>query len=83
MFTKFVKERVKALEENRVDFLASTTKSKIRTELEKVKVKNNTHDVIKEDGQAFGLIVRKVQTPSEALKYPLAAAVPLALAQPE
>ena len=39
MFTKFVKERVKALEENRVDFLASTTKSKIRTELEKVKVK--------------------------------------------
>ena len=55
---------------------------KIRIGLEKVKVKNNTLDVIKEDRQAFGLLVGKVQTPSEALKYPLTT-VPLALVEPD
>ena len=38
--------------------------------------------MIKEDRQAPGLSVRKVYTPSEALKYPLTT-VPLALAEPD
>ena len=82
MFTELVEERMKAPEEKRIDFFASIPKSKIRTGLEKVKVKNNTLDVIKEDRQAFGILVGKVQTPSEALKYPLTT-VPLALAEPD
>ena len=81
MFTKFAEERMKAPEAKRIDFCISLPKSKIRAGLEKVKVKNNTLDVIKEDRQAFGLLVGKVQTPSEALKYPLTT-VPLALAEP-
>ena len=38
--------------------------------------------MIKEDRQAFGLLVGKVQSPSEALKYPLTT-VSLALAKPD
>ena len=72
---------MKAPEAKIIDFFVSIPKSKIRAGLEKVKVKNNTLDVIKEDRQAFGLLVGKVQTPSEALKYPLTT-VPLALAEP-
>ena len=82
MFTKCAEERMKAPDEKRIDFFVSIPKSKIRAVLEKVKVKNNTLDVIKEDRQAFGLLVGKVQTPSEALKYPLTT-VPLALAEPD
>ena len=37
--------------------------------------------MIREDRQAFGLLAGKVQTPGEALKYPLTA-IPLALVQP-
>ena len=62
---------MKAPEEKIIHILSSISKSKILTGLEKVKVKNNTIVVIKEDRQAFGLLVGKVQTPSEALKYPL------------
>ena len=69
MFAKFVEEKMKAPEEKRIHILSSISKSKILTGLEKVKVKNNTIVVIKEDRQAFGLLVGKVQTPSEALKY--------------
>ena len=72
---------MKAPEEKRIDFFASIPKSKIRTGLEKVKVKNNTLGVIKEYRQGFGLLVGKVQTPSEAFKNPLIT-VPLALAEP-
>ena len=39
-------------------------------------------DVIKEDGQTFGILAGKVQTPSEALKYPLIT-VALALTEPD
>ena len=60
---------MKAPEEKIIHILSSISKSKILTGLEKVKVKNNTIVVIKEDRQAFGLLVGKVQTPSEALKY--------------
>ena len=59
MFTKFVEERMKAPEEKRIDFFANIPKSKIQTRLEKVKVKNNTLDVMKVDRQAFGLLVGK------------------------
>ena len=81
IFTKFAEERMKVPAEKRVDFFASIPKSKIRTGLEKVKVKNNTLGVIKEYRQGFGLLVGKVQTPSEAFKNPLIT-VPLALAEP-
>ena len=47
--TKFVEERMKASEEKKIDFFARTPKFKIQTGLEKVKVKNNTLDVIKKD----------------------------------
>ena len=80
-FTKSVEERMKAPEEKRIDFFANIPKSKIRIGLEKVKVKNNTLDVIKEDRQAFRLLVGKVQTPSEVEKYPLTT-VPLAMTEP-
>ena len=73
---------MKAPDEKRIDFFASIPKSKIRTELEKVKVKNNTLDMIKEDRQAFGLLVGNFQSPSEALKYPLTI-VSLTLAEPD
>ena len=63
-------------------FFPSIPRSKIRTGLEKAKVKNNTIDAIKEDRQATGLLVRKVHTPSEALKY-LLMTVSLALAEPD
>ena len=49
MLTKFVEERMKAPEEKKMDFFATIAKSKIQTGLEKVKVKNNTFDVIKKD----------------------------------
>ena len=60
MFTKFLEERMKAPEEKRIDFFASIPKSKIDNGLEKFKVKNNTLDVIKENRQAFGLLVGNV-----------------------
>ena len=82
MFAKFVQEKMKALEKKRIDIFASISKSKTLTGLEKVKVKNNTIDVINEDRQTFGLLVGKRQTPSEALKYPLTT-VPLTLAEPD
>ena len=63
-------------------FSPSIPRSKIQTGSEKVKVKNNTIDVIKEDRQATGLLVRKIHTPSEALKC-LLMTVPLALAEPD
>ena len=71
---------MKASEEKKIDFFARTPKFKIQTGLEKVKVKNNTLDVIKKDWQAYGLLVGKVQTSSETLKYPLTI-VPLALTE--
>ena len=43
---------------------------------------NKKIDIIKEDKQAFGLLVGEVSTPSEALEYPLTS-VPLALADPD
>ena len=43
-----VEERMEAPEEERIDFLASIPKSKIRTRLEEVKVKNCTLNVIKD-----------------------------------
>ena len=51
---------MKAPEEKRIDFFASIPKSKIDTGLEKFKVKNNTLDVIKENRQAFGLLVGNI-----------------------
>ena len=82
MFTEFAEEKMKAPEEKRIDFFASIPKSKIRNGLEKVKVKNNTLDMIKEDRQAFGLLMGDFQTPSKALKYPLTI-VSLTLAEPD
>ena len=61
LFTKFAEERMKAPEAKIIDFFVSIPKSKIRAGLEKVKVKNNTLDVIKEDRQAFGLLAGKVK----------------------
>ena len=55
----------------KIEFFVSIPKSKIWTGLEKVKVKSNTLDVIKEDREAFVILVGKVQTPSKALKCPL------------
>ena len=73
---------MKAPEEKRIDFFTSIPKSKIRTGLEKVKIKNNALDMVKEDKQVFGILVGKVRTPSEALKYPLTT-VALALTEPD
>ena len=61
----------------KIEFFVSIPKSKIWTGLEKIKVKSNALDVIKEDRQAFAILVGKVQTPSKAL------AVALALTEPD
>ena len=79
MFRKFVEERMKALEEKIIYFFTIIPKLKIQIELEKLNVKNNTLDVIKEDGRDFGLLLGNVKTPGEAIKYPLTT-VELALA---
>ena len=73
---------MEAPEEKSIDFFASIPKSEIRTGLEKVKLKDNTLDVIKEVRQFFRLLSEKVRAPSKALKYPLTT-VPLALSKPD
>ena len=50
--------------------------------MKKEKKKAKQIDVLKEDRQAFGLLVGKVKSPEEALEYPLTK-LPFALADPD
>ena len=73
---------MKVPEEKRSDFFQHTKIQNSKWIRKSKSKKKNTIDVIKEDRQTFGILVGKVQTPSEALKYPLTT-VALALTEPD
>ena len=61
------------------DRIMKTNDDRIKTGMEKEKKESRKLDILKEDKQAFGLLVGKVSTPAEALAFPLTT-IPLALA---
>ena len=65
-----------------MNFFDKITKLKIKTGMEKTKKDTKAINILKEDRQAFGLLVGKITSLEEALSYPLTT-VPLALATPE
>ena len=79
---------------SRVSFFDPISKMNIKTGMEKEKKANKKVDILKEDRQAFGLLVGKALTlfypppckigltPAEALAHPLTS-VPLSLADPD
>jgi hypothetical protein len=70
-YQKIVNTRLKATGEERVNFFDKITKPKIKTGMEKDKRETKAVNVIKEDRQAFGLLVEKATSPEEAHSYPL------------
>ena len=78
-FKDFVERRIKAKEEEKISIFEPIKRQNIQTGLRKKKKQDKKIDILKEDRQAFGLLVGKVQSPEEALQYPLTS-VPLALA---
>ena len=81
-FKDFVDLRLKATGEDRMNFFDKIVDLKIRTGQEKAKKDPKAVNILKEDRQAFGVLVGKSTTPEEAHSYPLTT-VPLALATPE
>ena len=96
-FQKFVKERMMRTvdetdnggnedeindDKRKVTFFDPIPKMKIKTGMEKEKKANKKLDTLKEDRQAFGVLVGKALTPTEALTYPLTS-IPLSLADPD
>ena len=80
-FAVFLKERVMAPEDKKKSLHDPISKNGLKTGIQKPKKTNKELDIVKEDRQAFGILVGKVSSPSEALQYPLTT-VPLALAEP-
>ena len=76
---KFLKDRIMKTNDDRISIFDSITKSKIKTGMEKEKKESRKLDILKEDKQAFGLLVGKVSTPADVLAFPLTT-IPLALA---
>ena len=81
-FREFVDQRLKATGGDRKYFFDKIVNLKIKTGQEKAKKVPKAVNVLKEDRQAFGLLVGKVTTSEEAHSYPLTTG-PLALATPE
>jgi hypothetical protein len=81
-FKDFVDLRLKATGEDTINFFDKIVNLKIRTSQEKAKKDPKAVNVLKEDRQAFGVLVGKVTTPEEAHSHPLTI-VPLVLATPE
>ena len=68
---KFLKDLIMKTNDDRMSIFDSITKSKIKTGMEKEKKESRKLDILKEDKQAFGLLVGNVSTPAEALAFPL------------
>ena len=81
LFQKFIAERIEPAQE-RVSFFAPIKNPKINTGLTKKKETPKAINVLKEDKQAFGMLVGKTTSLEDALSYPLTT-VPLALASPD
>ena len=81
-YKEFVDLRLKAIGGKKVNFFDKITKLKIKTGMEKTKKDTKAINILKEDRQAFGLLVGKITSLEEVLSYPLTT-VPLALATPE
>ena len=82
LLQNFKKKGLVVPEKEKVGLFDTISKAKLKTGLEKKKKNNKVLDIIKEDRQAFGLMVGKVAKAAEALAYPITT-VPLALAEPD
>lgn len=78
LLSKFVEERLKRSGEDRVSFFKPIQKPKLKTGLEVPKKAPRAVNILKEEKQAFGCLVGKATSASEAHSYPLTS-VPLAL----
>ena len=81
-YKDFANLKLKATREERINFFDKIVNLKIKTGQEKIKKDPKTVNILKEDRQAFGMLVGKTTTPEEAHSHPLTS-VPLALATPE
>ena len=79
--SRFIDERIKTVGANRV-FFAPIQNPKIDTRLKNAKKMSPAVNVMKEEKQAFGLLVGKFSSAEEALAYPLTS-IPLSLATPD
>lgn len=79
---EFVDTRLQASGEERVNLFDKIINLKIKTANEKLKKSPNVITILRENRQAFGVLVSKATTPEEAHSYPLTT-VPLSLATPE
>ena len=61
-------------------FFDPIKRNKLRTGLTKEKIQNKQISVLKEDRQAFGILISKTATLDEAFQYPLTT-VPLSIAE--
>ena len=79
LFMQFVNERLK---KGTTSFLSPITKPKLNIGIVKPKKTKKALDVMKEDRQAFGILVAKSVSLEEAFKFPITS-VPLAAANPD
>ena len=80
--SRFIDERMKTVGGNMVSFFASIQSPKIDTGPKKAKKMSPAVNVMKEEKQAFGLLVGKFSSAEETLAYPLTS-IPLLLATPD
>ena len=78
----FIEDRITNNTESRISFFAPISNPKIRTGLEKKAKEAKVINVLKEDKQAFGLLVGKFTSSEEVHRHPLTS-LPLALAAPD
>ena len=82
LLQEFIKNRLLPSENQQVSFFTPIKNPKIDTGLKKTKTTPKVINVLKEDKQAFGILVGKSISLEEAHSYPLTS-VPLALASPD
>ena len=80
--SRFIDERIRTVAANRVNFFAPIQNPKIDTGLKNTKKMSPAVNVMKEQKQAFGLLIGKFSSAEEALSYPLTS-IPLSLATPD
>ena len=81
LLLEFINKRLLPSEE-RINFFSPIKSPKLETRLKKKKQKPKVINVLKEDKQAFGLLVGKTTSPYEDHSYPLTS-IPLALTSPD
>ena len=80
LFLEFINKRLLPSEE-RIDFFSPIKNPKLETSLKKKKQKPKVINVLKEDKQAFGLLVGKTTSLLEDHSYPMTS-IPLTLTSP-